>query len=241
MKKLLDYIQDSKHYIKMFAEWNATEQIIDKNKAFWMLKAPDSEYQKVCLYRDGCNMFVYGDYGQMTFDSMTWLGDVYNLHYNDIRYQMEKLSRQTRDGLNTFDEQKAKKDIMSWFKDTLANSRDIWEDKDINKITRFVKSKCPCNTIYITEFVKKNHFSNKVFKLIEFVSDLLDHAGDSTDFIAFMNNNYDVLEIFDEACESSLWSAGQDIDQRYFICMYALQVCGEKLKVLKEKEANNNE
>ncbi len=74
IKKLVGHINGSEHYIKEFATWEASEQIIDDNKAFWMLKKPGSQYQKVCLYRDGCNMFVYGDYGQFTFDNMTWTG-----------------------------------------------------------------------------------------------------------------------------------------------------------------------
>lgn len=52
-----------KEMINHFDNWEATEQIIDDKKAFWCIKKPESEYQKVCLYRDGCNMFIYGDYG----------------------------------------------------------------------------------------------------------------------------------------------------------------------------------
>lgn len=86
MSRLTENIHDFEHYQKEFASWEATEQIIDDNKAFWMLRNPGSQYQKVCLYRDGCNMFVYGDYGQFTFDSMTWKGDVCNLEYDNIGY-----------------------------------------------------------------------------------------------------------------------------------------------------------
>lgn len=71
IRKLVDHINGSEHYIKEFATWEASEQIIDANKAFWMLRKPGSQYQKVCMYRDGFDMFVYGNYGQFTFDSMT--------------------------------------------------------------------------------------------------------------------------------------------------------------------------
>lgn len=82
--KLIDRIENAKHYIDKFSKWEASEIIIDDKKAFWCLKKQGSEYQKVCLYRDGCNMFIYGDYGQFTFDKMTWLGSVYNLEYDNV-------------------------------------------------------------------------------------------------------------------------------------------------------------
>lgn len=34
IKNLVDYINGSEHYIKEFATWEASEQIIDDNKAF---------------------------------------------------------------------------------------------------------------------------------------------------------------------------------------------------------------
>ena len=103
IKKLVDYIKGSEHYINEFTTWEASERIIDDNKAFWMLRKPGSQYQKVCLYRDGYNMFVYGDYGQFAFDNMTWTGSVYNLQYDNIGYQMEKLNYESREALRVFD------------------------------------------------------------------------------------------------------------------------------------------
>lgn len=76
-----------KGMINHFDDWEATEQIFDDNKAFWRIKKPNSEYQKVCLYRDGCNMFVYGDYGQFTFDSMTARYIICSMTISDIKWR----------------------------------------------------------------------------------------------------------------------------------------------------------
>ena len=86
-----------------------------------MLRKPGSQYQKVCLYRDGCNMFVYGDYGQFAFDNMTWTGSVYNLQYDNIGYQMEKLNHESRESLRVFDESKCEEDIYDWLKEHLED------------------------------------------------------------------------------------------------------------------------
>ena len=138
IKKLVDYIKESEHYINEFATWEASEQIIDDNKAFWMLRKPGSQYQKVCLYRDGCNMFVYGDYGQFTFDNMTWTGSVYNLQYDNIGCQMEKLNYESREALRVFDESKCVNDIYDWLKDHLEDLYDAEEDI-IKKIIKLFK------------------------------------------------------------------------------------------------------
>lgn len=98
-----------------------------------MLKKPESQYQKVCLYRDGCNMFVYGDYGQFTFDGMTWTGSVYNLQYDNIGYQMEKLNHESRESLRVFDESKCVDDIYDWLKEHLEDLYDV-DDKVIQNI-----------------------------------------------------------------------------------------------------------
>ena len=82
-------------------------------------------------------MFVYGDYGQFTFDSMTWTGSVYNLEYDNIGYQMEKLSHESRQSLKVFDEYKCRKDIINWLRHQLEEY--YGNDKDIEKIINFIK------------------------------------------------------------------------------------------------------
>ena len=228
IRKLIDYIDGSAHYIKEFATWEATEQIIDDNKAFWMLKKPGSQYRKVCLYRDDCNMFVYGDYGQFTFDNMTWTGSVYNLQYDNIGYQMEKLNHESRQTLRVFDENKCVEDIFAWLKERLENRYDV-EEEIVEKIIKLFKDESYLLDSEIEEFCVENDLI-EIEDILYFTKDALESI-DEYEWISFLRNSN--LGEFDEECESELWNAGKCIHQRYFICMYALQVCGEKL--LKEK------
>ena len=229
--KLLERIDDAEYCIKRFSEWEATEQIIDDTKAFWCLKKPDSQYQKVCLYRDGRNMFIYGDYGQFTFDSMTWQGSVYNLEYDNIGYQMEKLNYESKQSLRVFDEDKCREDIFDWLRERLEDRYNIEEDV-IAKVVSFVKGSNYILSSELEEFCEENECDD-ITEIIEFTCECLENV-DEYDWIAFLRNK-DFSE-FDEVCESSLWNAGKCIHQKYFVCMYALQVCGEKLKADKENE-----
>lgn len=229
--KLTERINGAEHYIKMFSEWEATEQIIDDTKAIWYLKKPDSQYQKVCLYRDGCNMFIYGDYGQFSFDSMTWLGDIYNLEYNNIGYQMEKLNYESKQALYCYDDTECEKDILDWLKERLEQRYDLSEE-DIEKVSSWIEENGnDFDDIDIEEFCDENKLSD-IEDILSFTRKCFRNT-DEYEWIAYLRNAYYELQNFDEACESSLWKAGKRINQRYFICMYALQVCGEKLK---EKE-----
>ena len=194
-----------------------------------MLKKPGSQYQKVCLYRDGCNMFVYGDYGQFTFDNMTWLGSVYNLQYDNIGYQMEKLNYESRQTLRVFDEDKCEEDIFGWLKERLEYRYDV-EEETIENIIKLFKDEQYMLDSEIEEFCVENNLI-EIEDILYFTKDALESI-DEYEWISFLRNSN--LGEFDEECESELWNAGKCIHQRYFICMYALQVCGEKL--LKEKE-----
>lgn len=234
--KLIEKIDGAEHYIKKFSEWEASEQIIDDKKAFWMLKKPNSNVEKVCLYRDGCNMFIYGDYGQFTFDSMTWLGSVYNLEYDNIGYQMEKLNYESKQSLYCYDDSACKEDVFDWLKETIEDRYDDIADTDeeladvINKVKEFF-NRSYISDFEIKEFCDENSLSD-IEDLMIFTNELLEHT-DEYEWISFLRNSN--LDEFDEMCESNLWKAGKRINQRYFICMYALQVCGEKLLVSKRR------
>lgn len=231
--KLIERIDGAEHYIKKFSEWEATEQIIDEGKAFWMLKKPDSEYQKVCLYRDGCNMFVYGDYGQFTFDSMTWRGSVYNLEYDNIGYQMEKLNYDSKQSLRIFDECACQEDILDWLIERLVSIYDMSEDS-IQKVSDWIKKSCyEFDCVDIEEFCNENNLSD-IEDILNFTSDCFGNA-EEYEWISFLRNTSE-LDEFDESYESSLWNAGKRISQMYFVCMYALQVCGEKLEASKNSQ-----
>lgn len=227
--KLEDRIEGFESYKNEFEKWEASEQIIDDNKAFWMLKKPDSEYQKVCLYRDGCNMFIYGDYGQFTFDSMTWKGSVYNLEYDNIGYQMEKLNYESKQTLYCYDDCYCQEDIVEWLKERLGD-RYCLDDEETKKVCDWIKeSYYSIDDIEIEEFCDKNNMS-EIEGILDFTGTCFRNT-DEFEWISFLRNNTCDLDEFDEVCESSLWKAGKRINQRYFICMYALKVCGEKLKV----------
>lgn len=235
MSRLTDRIIGFEHYKKEFDTWEATENIIDQRKAVWILKKPGSEIQKVCLYRDGCNMFVYGDYGQFTFDRMTWLGDVYNLQFDNIGYQMEKLNYESRKSLYEFDDDECKKDIKDWLKDRLEADCDKPEEL-VEKIFKLVEDTFYLASYEIDEFCQSND-CYELHKLISFVNDCLNNV-DEHEWIGFLRNSN--LDEFDEPCDCRLWEAGTRISQRYFICMYALKVCGEKLKLSKEDANETN-
>lgn len=238
MGKLKDSIHGFEHYEKSFAEWEATELIIDEKRAFWMLKAPDSNYRKVCLYRDSQNMYIYGDYGTLSFDNMTWDGTVHNLEYNNIGYQMEKLSRESTEATMVFDNNACEKDLYEWMRDHLESEYDL-EDSQIHTIEDFIDDQSGyCFDSDINELLDTNKFDRDMKPFIEFVVDAKDHI-DEYEWIAFLRGSN--LDNFDETCESSLWNAGRIISQKYFINMYALQICGEKLKAAQDNQSEELE
>lgn len=198
-----------------------------------MLKKPDSEYQKVCLYRDGCNMFVYGDYGQFTFDSMTWKGSVYNLQYDNIGYQMEKLNRDSKNTIYVYDESQCEKDIYNWLRERMEN-RYLIEEEIIEEIVKLFEDSYYVSDYDIEEFCEK-HDLDELLDILIFTKNALENT-DEYEWIAFLRR--ESFQEFDEECESELWNAGKCIHQRYFICMYALQVCAEKLREQNGEEVN---
>jgi len=233
---LIDHIIGD-YYKTAFDDWEVTEQIFDDNHALWMIKKPGSEYQKVCLYRDGHFLCVYGDYGTMTFNQMTWKGSVYNLEYDNIGYQMEKLSYESKETLRLYDETKCEEDIYEWLKERLECRYDIEEEK-INKIIEFLGSSYSYATfIEVQNFCEENDM-NELFDIIDFTNDALSNT-DEFEWIAFLRRTD--FSDFDEVCESDLWRAGRTIDQRYYINMLALQKCGEKLSEMKKNKEEAND
>lgn len=113
------------YFRSKFEGWEINEAIIDDNKAFWEIKAPGKEdpmcgWPKVSLYRDGRNMFIYGDYGRYAFNEMTWLGTPQNLRYDALGYQMEKLDFNTKEAIRVFNENLCEKEIREWLAKELA-------------------------------------------------------------------------------------------------------------------------
>jgi hypothetical protein len=100
------------------------------------------------------------------------------------------------------------------------------------------------NSDIIVEFFESNsdiaelEDSLALQDFMSFTSDLL-HYTDEFEWIAHLREvAYNELEEYDEPCESDLWNAGHRLHQRYYICMYALYVCSEKLKQQKGNKVN---
>lgn len=228
MEKLEDMIRSFDAYKKRFSEWEASEIIIDDNRAFWQLKKPDSNVQKVCLYRDGCNMFVYGDYGQLVLDSMTWVGNPWNLQYDNFDYQMEKLSHSCRKEMNCFDDYVAEEQFLAWVQDYLKDSG--VDDELIDKYMEFLKKDVWYRSEYDVEEFCDDTQNYEHQEFLKFCYLALGHMSDEIDWISFLRGNTEIWEEYSDPGDSDLWSIGKCIHQRYFVNMYAIRVIAEKLK-----------
>ena len=227
--ELVDRIPYMKGY---FDEWGVYEKIIDDRKACWIISKPKSCFQKVCLFRDGENMFIYGDYGSYVFDDMTWYGSVYNINESNLRSLVNKTSAENREKMFTFDSDTCKKDIIRWLEEHLDSCYEISET-EIQKIVSIFND---CNYIDDNEIeLVTASMDDEIADLLQFIEDAMWHTGCKEDWTAFLGDEYYRLDRFDEAFESDLWNAGRKIDDKFIISLYALQICGEKLS--KEKEA----
>lgn len=235
MSALKDKIQNFEYYEKEFATWNPTEITIDENRAFWMLKKLDSEYRKVCMFRDRYMVFVYGDYGNFCFDQMTWIGSVYNLEYDNLGYQFSKLSHDSKDALKAFDTGTCIEDLEEWFVETLEELKDDYNIEKPNEIAKaifqYIKDN-DCIFLYDEEELCNKYNCDEYMDLINFVNSAYCNCGDEYDWISYLRESN--LGDFEDACESSLWNAGIKVSQSYYINMYALQVCRDKLKKVGE-------
>lgn len=229
--KLEDAILNVECYVNRFNSWDVKEIIIDNQKAFWEIRKPGSQIQKVCLFRDGSNMCIYGDYGSYTFDKMTWLGSPYNLEYNNLGYQNQKMSYDTKNNVYVFDEDAVTEDIMDWFKDTAVNSYD-YDETEINLLAEKIDLR---NNPYVDVegFCSENNCDDLI-ELLQFTVELYENSDDEIDYIGYLRGSN--LEDFEEVCDSSLWKAGKRISQTYLVSLLALKICGEKLRCQKEKD-----
>lgn len=231
MTELKDKMQNFEYYEKEFSTWEPTEIIIDESRAFWMLKKPDSEYRKVCMFRDRYMVFVYGDYGNFCFDQMTWIGSVYNLEYDNLGYQFSKLSHDSKEALKAFDADTCIDDLEGWFIDTLAELKDDYHienpDKIAKAIFQYIKEN-DCIFFYDEEELCEKFNCYEYMDLVQFVNNAYCNCDDEYDWISYLRESN--LGDFEDECESSLWNAGRKVSQSYYISMYALQVCRDKLE-----------
>lgn len=221
--------------LTFFDDWEVTEQIIDDKKAFYSIKKPNSEYQKVCLFRDGNYMTIYGDYGEYHFTHMSWLATPLNIPYDNLSYLMSKMSAEDREKAYEFDSDFALDDIFEWLTDRLTSHYNF-EESIANTITSHIKeTDWLCDEL---EYIQKNGFDG-IEHIVSFVYDAIDHTDDKIEWISFLRNN-DFSE-YDEMFESELWEAGQRIDDRFLICLYALRKCGDKLANMENVKDTDDE
>ena len=236
MGKLIDYIHYGEDYKKKFEDWDATEQIIDKdkNQAVYTLRKPGSSFEYVCLYTDGYFMCIYGDYGTLTFNAMTWRGNIYNLQYDSPDYQMGKLSHESRDSIKIFDDMECKKDIEEWFDEKLGEYH--LSDESEEALSEYIRL-YGYDTLFLDELFEKRAELKICQDLLEFVCEAMSNT-DSYEWISFLRRtNFSHIE---EECESSLWHAGERIHQRYYINLLACQICAKKLTETAEKDVQNS-
>ena len=222
-------------YVKKFDSWEAKKIEIDDTRAYWELRKPGSRVEKICLYRDGYTMFVYGDYSNIVFDAMTWLGAPDNLPYDNMPYLMEKLSKVSLDAIHVYDEESARDDIIDWIKYKIRTEYSYLFENDekykegIEKIENFVREQGDVwyyDESEISEFCEENELF-LIEDLIKFTANALSHT-DEYEWVSFLRGT-DFSSIGEEY-NSDLWDAGKRIDQRFYINMYALKLISEKLR-----------
>jgi hypothetical protein len=211
-----------KYYKNLFAGWEAEEHIISDTKALYILQKPGSRMEKICMFRDDNTLFIYGDYGQFSFDNMTWLATPSNLPYNNLGYLTEKMGAEQKKSIMIYHEDACREDILDWLRGRLEERFDI-NDEVISKLLRYF-----VNTPYIIELCKKYDVAG-LEDILYFTRNALDNI-DKYEWISFLRSNCDMLDKFEEAGESDLWNAGQRINPKFYINLYALQVLGEKLE-----------
>ncbi len=177
------------------------------------------------MFRDAFNVYIYGDYGSYTFDKMTWLGSPYNLEYNNLGYQNEKMSHDTKQSVYAFDSDEVAEDIIEWFKDIAVDQYD-YDETEINSLAEKINlQKIPYFDVY--DFCYENN-CDTLNELLVFCSELYENSNDEYNFINYLRNSN--LDYFEESYESSLWRAGERISQSYLVSLLALKICSEKLR-----------
>ena len=233
----------SKYTQELFESWEASETIIDDKKAIYILKAPDSEYRKVCMFVDGHHCMIYGDYGNYVFDNMTWIATPHNLRYDNLDYQLEKMDYENKEHLAyIFNSYACEEDIYDWFKDKLKcelpDEQEV-RDEIIDILNELNDSIYIADGFDVSTALAKKHLDDYesdieiLNDLILFTYNALRNSGDKTDFIAFLNYAYDELSKFEDPGDSDLWEAGKRLNDRLLISLYAMEICSKKLK---EKE-----
>ena len=232
--KLEEMIYNADIYIKKFNSWNVKEINIDDRRSFFEIRKPGSTIEKVCLFSDEYHMIIYGDYGSYVFDKMTWQGKPYNLQYNNLPYQNEKMSFDTKKAVYAFDEEAVVEDIIDWLKEMAVDLYD-YEESKINSLVKKIYFSDPYFSIY--DFCYENDCDD-LMDLLDFCHDLYQNSDDEIGFISYLREAN--LYCFEDNI-SGLWNAGKRISQPYLISLLALKICGEKLSNQKDKKMKNKD
>lgn len=232
----------------LFESWIATELHIDENHDIWRLQSPEYENTFIAMYRDGYHLFIYGDCGNLIFNRMTWKGNPHNLRYDNLGYQMEKLSHECLKSIEVFDESACVDDILKWFKEKVEEYQISDELYDIH-ISEFLRNTSDDDVEqFINETIEDyqdkvdedelDEITNDLWNiksLLDFTKDATEHA-EEYEWIAWLRRSN--LEDFEDACESDLWNAGKRIHQRFYVNLYAMQILSKKLKEQEAKPEN---
>ena len=212
--KLEEMIYNADIYIKKFNSWNVKEINIDDRRSFFEIRKPGSTIEKVCLFSDEYHMIIYGDYGSYVFDKMTWQGKPYNLQYNNLPYQNEKMSFDTKKAVYAFDEEAVVEDIIDWLKEMAVDLYD-YEESKINSLVKKIYFSDPYFSIY--DFCYENDCDD-LMDLLDFCHDLYQNSDDEIGFISYLREAN--LYRFEDNI-SGLWNAGKRISQPYLISLLA--------------------
>ena len=226
--KFEELLCDFEYYKKRFNEWDASEKVFDQDTAAWELVCPSDSTQKVSLYRDKKDIFIYGMYGQSSFNNENEISSAHSLNYEDSYLMLKFLDPAIRE--SWWDYEVWKRDFTTWLTDYIENAK-----HDSAKVIEFIEGKLSCMNpeFYISDYCERNHCL-ELMSVISFAWSALrnEHATDD-EWITFLVDS-DVYSIEEDVENSRLWSAGVDINEDYFICMLALSICSEKIKQANE-------
>lgn len=149
--------------------------LLIKNKTIWKLKNPYNQNQKVGLYLDIPYMIVYGSYGEFVFNTIKFTDNIYTIDYNNIKYQIENLTDNSKKIICSFDIDKCINDILKLLEEKLKDTYNIQNSK-INKIIEFLNDKIFITDGELKSFCLENDIKNKLYDILKFTVDLLNNG-----------------------------------------------------------------
>lgn len=216
-----------------FRSWNASVTEISKKKAVYELREGCSETRKVCMYRDGCHVYVYGDYGSFDFDSVSWTASPVNLRYDNLPYQFEKLSERSRESIMIYEPHTAVSDIEGWLFEILESECEMTAYKK-RKVKELLND--PFGQGGIVDICPA---LGDLADLVDAAADLVEAALQGREFLlAALSENASVLQDYDEEYYRLADDCGREVAPNVWISLLALSVLGTKIKKMKRGEGD---